>query len=230
MTQQDDHAQAVLAAITSRRSVRAYRETPVPRPMIETILQAAARAPSGTNMQPWQVRVLTGATKDRLTAAILQERATGAPEPRGEYPYYPEHWIEPYLKRRRTVGWALYGLLGIGKGDAAAARAWHDQNFRFFGAPVGLVFTMDRSLESGSFLDSGMFIQNVMTAARGLGLDTCPQAAFVRYHATIRRELALPDEQLVLCGMALGWADPDAIPNKLHTDREPLESYVTFMD
>ena len=226
----DDHAHAVLAAITSRRSIRAFRDTPVPRETIETILQAAARAPSGTNMQPWHVRVLTGAAKARLTAAIMAERADGAPEPRGEYAYYPDKWIEPYIGRRRTVGWALYGLLGIKKGDTEAAHAWHDQNFNFFGAPVGLMFTMDRALEAGSFLDSGMFIQNVMTAARGLGLDTCPQAAFVRYHAAIRRELKLPDEQLVLCGMSLGWADPDAIPNRLTTDREPLENYVTFMD
>ena len=210
--------------------MRGFRPDTVPRPLIEQIISAAARAPSGTNMQPWQVHVLTGATKDRLTAAIMQERATGAAEPPGEYPYYPERWTEPYLRRRRTVGWALYGLLGIAKGDAAAARAWHDENFRFFGAPVGLIFTMDRSLEAGSFLDCGMFLQNVMTAARGFGLDTCPQAAFVRYHAIIRRELPLTSEQLVLCGMALGWADPDAVPNRLETDREPLDSYVTFME
>jgi nitroreductase len=198
--------------------------------MIEAIISAAARAPSGTNMQPWQVHVLTGASKDRLTEAIMAERRSGAPDPRGEYDYYPAVWTEPYLARRRTVGINLYRLLGIAKGDTAGARAWHDQNFRFFGAPVGLLFTMDRHLERGSYLDMGMFMQNVMIAARGFGLDTCAQAAFIGYHATIRQVLALPEDRVVLCGMALGWADADAVANQLQTDRAPLESYVTFAD
>ena len=225
-----DETRAVLAAITSRRSVRGFRPDPVPRPMIEDILRAAARAPSGTNMQPWQVHVLTGGSKDRLTEAIMAERNSGAPDPRGEYAYYPAVWTEPYLGRRRAVGIGLYQLLGIPKGDQAGARAWHDQNFRFFGAPVGLIFTMERHLERGSYLDSGMFMQNVMTAARGFGLDTCAQAAFCGYHVTIRRVLDLPADRVVLCGMALGWADPDAPANQLQTDRAPLESYVTFAD
>jgi nitroreductase len=155
-------------------------------------------------------------------------RSSGAPEPRGEYAYYPAVWTEPYLARRRAVGINLYRLLGIPKGDAAGARAWHDQNFRFFGAPVGLIFTMERHLERGSYLDCGMFMQNVMTAARGFGLDTCAQAAFCGYHVTIRQVLDLPEDGVVLCGMALGWADPDAVVNQLETDRAPLESYVTF--
>jgi nitroreductase len=227
---QDEGAKAVIAAITSRRSVRGFRPDPVPRGMIEEIIRAAARAPSGTNMQPWQVHVLTGASKDRLTDAIMAERSSGAPDPRGEYAYYPAVWTEPYLARRRAVGINLYTLLGIPKGDAAGARAWHDQNFRFFGAPAGLIFTMDRHLERGSYLDVGMFMQNIMTAARGFGLDTCAQAAFCGYHMTIRRVLGLPEERLVLCGMALGWADPDAVANQLETDRAPLDSYVTFAD
>ncbi len=227
---QNDDAKAVLAAITSRRSIRGFRQDPVPRALIEQIISAAARAPSGTNMQPWQVHVLTGASKDRLTDAILAERNSGAPDPRGEYAYYPAIWTEPYLARRRAVGIRLYQLLGIPKGDTAGARAWHDQNFRFFGAPVGLMFSMERHLERGSYLDIGMFMQNIMTAARGFGLDTCAQAAFAGYHATIRRVLDLPEDRLVLCGMSLGWADPDAVANQMETDRAPLDSYVTFAD
>ena len=220
---------AVLSAITSRRSVRGFLADPVPRAAIETILRAAARAPSATNTQPWRVHVLTGAAKAGLTEAIMAERVTGAAEPAPEYTYYPTAWHEPYLSRRRTLGWRLYGLLGIGKGDRTESRAWHDQNFRFFGAPVGMIFTLDRRLGLGAYLDLGMFMQNIMIAARGLGLDTCPQAAFAGYHAIVRRVLDLPPEALVLCGMALGRADLGAPANRLETDRETLETYAAFL-
>jgi nitroreductase len=172
--------------------------------------------------------VLTGAAKDRLTAAIMAERASGADEPAPEYPYYPKAWPEPYLTRRRTLGWRLYGLLGIAKGDRAASRAWQDQNFRFFGAPVGLIFTLDRRLAIASFLDLAMFMQNVMTAARGFGLDTCPQAAFAHYHAIIRNELRLSPDEMVICGMSLGSADIEAPANRLRADREPLDAFAAF--
>jgi len=222
----------VLDAITSRRSVRGFTDAAVPRETIETILAASARAPSATNTQPWRVHVLTGGAKDRLISAIMTERATGAAEPAPEYPYYSysTEMPEPYLSRRRSIGWKLYGLLGIGKGDRAGARAWHDQNYRFFGAPVGMIFTLDRRLGLGAYIDLGMFMQNIMTAARGLGLDTCPQAAFAGYHAIIREQLALPAEDLVLCGMALGFADNTAIANQVVADREPLESFAVFRE
>jgi nitroreductase len=221
---------AVLDAITSRRSVRGFTDAPVPRETVETILQTSARAPSATNTQPWRVHVLTGGAKDRLISAIMAERASGAPESMPEYPYYSTEMPEPYLSRRRAIGWKLYGLLGIGKGDRAGARAWHDQNFRFFGAPVGMIFTLDRRLGLGAYIDLGMFMQNIMTAARGLGLDTCPQAAFAGYHAIIREQLALPAEDLVLCGMALGLADNTAIANQVVADREPLENFAVFRE
>ena len=223
-------ANAVLAAITGRRSIRGYRDEAVPRDMVEQILRAAARAPSGSNIQPWRVQVLTGAAKARLTAAIMAARADGSPEPPREYAYYPDEWFEPFVGRRRALGWRLYELLGIEKGDRDAARAWHDRNFSFFGAPVGMIFSLDRRLNTGSYMDTGMFIQTVMIAARGLGLDTCPQAAFAGYHDIIRRELGLPAEQLVLCGLALGWADPDAVANRLQADREELGAFATFVD
>ncbi len=226
-----DHGRdAVLAAISSRRSVRGFKDTPVPRATVETILTAAARAPSATNTQPWRVHVLTGTARAALVAAIMAERATGAAEPAPEYPYYSAEMPEPYLARRRAVGWQLYGLLGIAKGDRAGARGWHDQNFSFFGAPVGMIFTVDRRLGLGAFIDLGMFMQNIMVAARGFGLDTCPQAAFAGYHATIRRELALPAEDMVLCGMALGWANADAVANTLVSERVALGDFAVFAD
>ena len=180
--------------------------------------------------QPWRVYVLTGEARARLSALILQERATATGEPAPEYQYYPASWPEPYLTRRRTIGWQLYGLLGIVKGDRAAARAWHDQNFSFFGAPVGMMFTLDRRLGIGSYLDIGMFMQSIMIAGRGLGLDTCPQAAFAGYHEIIRRELALPPEELLLCGMALGWADHGALANTIESERAALDQYAVFRD
>jgi nitroreductase len=221
---------AVLAALNSRRSIRGFRSDAVPRDTVETILTAAARAPSATNTQPWRVTVLTGAAKTRLSDAIMADRTTGAAEPRPEYPYYSDMMPEPYITRRRTIGWQLYGLLGIVKGDREGARGWHDQNFRFFGAPVGMIFTLDRRLGLGAYLDIGMFMQNIMTAARGFGLDTCPQAAFAGYHAIIRDQLALPDEELVLCGLALGWADHEAVANQVIAERAPLAEFASFRD
>jgi nitroreductase len=230
MDAKNDHEKraAVIAAITGRRSVRGFLDAPVPRATIEEILSAASRAPSATNTQPWRVHALTGAARERLTAAIMAERATGAEEPAPEYAYYPAAWPEPYLSRRRTLGWRLYDLLGIKKGDRAAARAWQDENFRFFGAPVGLIFTLDRRLALASYFDLAMFMQNIVIAARGVGFETCPQAAFAHYHAIIRRELRLAPEEMVMCGMAIGLEDSAAPANALRADREPVEAFATF--
>ncbi len=224
--------QAVDTAITSRRSMRAYLPTPVPRQLIEDILQVAARAPSGTNTQPWQVHVLTGAAKARLTAAICA--AHDDPAQRAlhteEYAYYPTEWRSPYIDRRRKVGWDLYSLLGIGKADKLRMHQQQARNYAFFDAPVGLMFSIDRVLQQGSWLDYGMFLQNIMVAARARGLHTCPQAAFTQFHRIISAELGLPASQMVVCGMALGFADPAAIENTLVTEREPVASFTTFHD
>lgn len=221
---------AVDAAITSRRSLRAFLPTPVPRRTIEDILQVASRAPSGTNTQPWKVHVLTGAAQAALSADILA--AYDDPAARAthteEYAYYPTEWRSPYIDRRRKVGWDLYGLLGIAKTDKAAMHQQHARNYAFFDAPVGLMFTIDRVLEKGSWLDYGMFLQNVMVAARGRGLDTCPQAAFMQFHRIIGRHLQLPETEMVVCGMSLGHADPDAVANQLQTERAPVTSFVQF--
>ena len=224
--------EAVDAAITSRRSIRAFLDKPVDRDEIARILDVAARAPSGTNTQPWKVYVLTGAARTRLSNAILAvnadpEQARGHTE---EYAYYPREWTSPYIDRRRKVGWDLYSLLGLGRDNKAGMAAQHARNYAFFDAPVGLIFTIDRIMAQGSWLDYGMFLQNIMVAARARGLDTCPQAAFTQYHRIISAELDLPASEMVVCGMALGWADPTRIENTLMTEREPIHGFARFME
>ena len=224
--------QAVDEAITSRRSIRAYLPTPVPRETIEAILRVASRAPSGTNTQPWKVHVLTGAAKERLSGAIKAAFDDPAERARHteEYAYYPTQWQSPYIDRRRKVGWDLYGLLGIGKADKERMHAQHGRNYAFFDAPVGLIFTIDRVMQQGSWLDYGMFLQNIMVAARGRGLDTCPQAAFTQFHRIIEAQLGLGPDEMVVCGMSLGHADPAAVENTLVTEREPVEGFTRFHD
>jgi len=224
--------QAVEAAIVSRRSVRAYRPLPVPRELIERILNLAARAPSGTNTQPWKVSVLTGASKDALSDKILA--AYNDPAERAQhteaYDYYPAQWVSPYIDRRRKIGWDMYGLLGLTKDNKAGMQEQHAQNYRFFGAPVGLMFTIDRVMGKGSWVDYGMFLQTLMVAARAHGLDTCPQAAFNQFHRIILPHIgAGPDEELI-CGMALGYADNTPPVAQLKTEREPASGFTRFLE
>ena len=229
MSSVSDTAAIVLDAIASRRSVRAFLPTPVPRATVERILEASARAPSGTNMQPWRVHVLTGEPKERLSAALVRAHAEGAPHG-AKYKYYPDQFFEPYLARRRKVGWDLYALLGLTRDNKAGMAAQHGRNYRFFDAPVGMIFTIDRIMEQGSWLDYGMFLQNIMIAARGRGLDTCPQAAFTQFHRIISDELGLPENQMVVCGMSLGYADADKVENTLVTEREPVSAFARFLE
>lgn len=214
-------------AIRGRHSIRRFRPDPVSRPVLTELLDLAACAPSGTNVQPWRVYALAGEEKRRLSTAIIERFTAGESEGR-EFDYYPKTWAEPYISRRREVGFGLYGLLGIGKDDRARMKAQTARNFEFFDAPVGLIFTMDRQLGQGMFIDYGMFMGNLMTAARARGMDTCPQAAFADFHATIREQLGLPDNELVVCGMALGYADSEAPENALRTSREPVDAFTTF--
>ena len=206
--------------ITSRKSVRAFLSKSVAREDIQKILEIAARAPSGTNTQPWKVYVLTGEIKQQLSAEILQAHNNPHNLHQEEYHYYPVQWLSPYLERRRKVGWDLYSLLGLGRENKAGMHAQHGRNYAFFDAPVGLIFTIDRVMEKGSWLDYGMFMQNVMLAAKARGLDTCPQAAFNQYHQIIRTSLNLSDQEMVVCGMSMGYADPDKIENTLTTERD----------
>ena len=219
-------------AIRTRQSLRAFLPTPVPRATIEEILEVASRAPSGTNTQPWKVTVLTGAARQRLTDAI--RAAYDDPEQRKqhaeEYAYYPVKWVDPYLARRRKVGWDLYGLLGIGRDDKARMHEQHGRNYAFFDAPVGMIFTIDRIMEQGSWLDYGMFLENIMIAARARGLDTCPQAAFTQFHRIIKEQIGLPDNEMVVCGMSLGYADMSQVENTLVTEREPVSGFARFIE
>jgi nitroreductase len=220
------------AAITSRRSIRAFLPTPVAREDIEAILQVAARAPSGTNTQPWKVHVLTGATRQTLSARITEAYLDPAIASQHveEYHYYPRQWVSPYIDRRRKVGWDLYALLGLTRDNKAGMQAQHARNYAFFDAPVGLIFTIDRIMEQGSWMDYGMFLQNIMVAARGRGLDTCPQAAFTQFHKIIGEVLQLPDSDQVVCGMSLGYADMSKVENTLVTEREPVSGFAKFLD
>lgn len=217
--------------ITTRHSIRAYLPKPVAREDIEEILAVAARAPSGTNTQPWKAYVLTGQPLLEMTqeivAAFLDPDLNETLHE--EYPYYPTQWHSPYKERRRKVGLDLYSLLGLTKEDRAGMQAQHARNFKFFDAPVGMIFSIDRAMGVGSWLDFGCFLQNVMVAARARELDTCPQAAFNKYHSIIRRHTGMPEQDIMMCGMALGYADPAAIENTLITDREPVSAFTTFI-
>ena len=216
-------------AITGRRSVRAYLKKPVPRETIEKILTVAGRAPSGTNIQPWHVYVLQGEKKQALSAELLRLHEAGTPGVR-EYNYYPEAWREPYLARRRACGFGLYKTLGIGRDDKAAMKEQHGHNWTFFGAPVGLMFSLEADMEKGSWLDLGMFVQSVMIAARAEGLATCPQAAFAYQPTTVKRIAGIPDHHMLVCGMALGFEDTSHPVNSFVTAREPLDAFVKWVD
>ena len=227
---------SVDAAITSRMSARAFLDKPVERSTIEHLLTLASRAPSGTNTQPWKVYVLQGASRDGLVGKVcaahdaLRADPALAAEYREEYDYYPEQWVSPYIDRRRENGWGLYGLLGITKGDKDRMHAQHQRNFRFFDAPVGLMFTLDRVMGRGSLVDYGMFMENLMVAARGHGLHTCPQAAWNGFAKIILPHIGAGDNEMLVCGMSLGYADPDDKVNDFHTPREPVASFTHWLD
>ncbi len=227
-----DCVAAVDAAITSRASVRAFLPKPVPREVIEDILRVAARAPSGTNTQPWNVWVLTGEAKRALSRklqAVHNDPAAAATHTE-DYAYYPTQWQSPFIERRRKVGWDLYSLLGLAKTDKPGMHAQHGRNYDFFDAPVGLMFTIDRVMQQGSWLDYGMFMQSLMVAARGRGLDTCPQAAFNSYHRIILPHIGAPAEHRLVCGMSMGFADTSAVANTLTTEREAVASFTRFLE
>jgi nitroreductase len=216
-------------AITGRQSIRAFLPKPVPRELIEKILRIAGRAPSGSNVQPWKVWVLQGAVRDEIVRDLAARYDRGEVSAR-EYNYYPEKWREPYLARRRACGWGLYGTLGIGRADKDQMHAQHQRNFLFFDAPVGLIFTIDRDLEMGSWLDYGMFLQSIMIAARPFGLETCPQAAWLIFHDTLQRRLAIPTGETIVCGMSLGYPDPAQKVNRFTPERMTAGEFVHWVE
>ena len=196
----------------------------------------ASRAPSGTNCQPWRVYVLNGASRDSLVEKVcaahdaMRADPAVAAEYAEEYDYYPQQWISPYIDRRRENGWGLYGLLGIGKGDKDKMHAQHQRNYRFFDAPVGLMFTVDHVMGRGSMIDYGTFLQSIMVAARAQGLHTCPQAAWNGFAKIIMPHVGAGANEMLVCGMALGYADPQAPVNGFHTPRVPVADFTTWLD
>lgn len=215
--------------ILSRRSIRGFLPLPVPTATLLHLLDVAARAPSGSNIQPWKVHVLVGPALDRLRAELCVAFMDGTPE-RPDYVYYPQRWRSPYIERRRETGWSLYQLTGVKRGDHAAGQRQRARNYNFFGAPVGLIFTVDRDMEQGSWLDYGMFLQNIMVAARARGLDSCPQQSLANYPAILARHITLAQTEMVLCGMALGHADPYEPANRLMTARQPAAQFTTLYE
>jgi nitroreductase len=213
-------------ALRARRSVRAFKPAPVPYELVAELLTAAARAPSGTNIQPWKVHVVAGEVRRRLEAEVLTFRETGA-DAKAEFPRMSKR-KEPYTTRMRTLGKAMYTLLGVPKGDEAANWAQWGRNYKFFDAPVGLIFTMDKELDRMSYVDLGMFIQSFLLVAKARGLDTCAQGAWNNYWACTRRVLNVPDDEYIVCGVSLGYADEAAPVNTLVSEREALESFATF--
>ncbi|WP_298924586.1 nitroreductase [uncultured Ramlibacter sp.] len=227
---------SVDAAIESRFSARAFLPTPVQRSTIEDILRVASRAASGTNTQPWRVYVLQGASRDSLVDKVCSAHEAIYADPsqavqyREEYDYYPSQWVSPYIDRRRENGWGLYGLLGITKGDKDKMHAQHGRNYRFFDAPVGLMFTLDRVMGRGSLVDYGMFLQSIMVAARARGLHTCPQAAWNGFAKIILPHIGAGPDEMLVCGMALGHADTKEKVNSFHTPREAVEQFTHWLE
>jgi nitroreductase len=211
-----------------RVSTRAFLQRPVSMDLVRSILSAAGQAPSGTNIQPWQVHVVADTARASMSAAVRSAAASSDARSDGGYDYYPREWRDPYLARRRACGWGLYGLLGIRKGDREAGLAQELRNYDFFDAPIGLFIFIDRDLGRGSMLDCGMFLQNLMLAALEAGLATCPQAAWVPFDRTVRAQLGVPDTQMLVCGIALGYADPDAPVNSYRPGRLAVDEFTTW--
>ncbi|PLC49864.1 nitroreductase [Pollutimonas subterranea] len=224
MTTEDN---ALLKAISTRRSVRGFLPDPVDPELIRTILNTAARAPSGNNIQPWQVHVVRDEARDRLSSALLDAFNADTPM-QPDYQYYPSTWRDPYLSRRRESGWSLYELLGISKGDKAQSKLQHARNFSFFGAPAVIYITIDGDMGQGSWLDAGMFIQAFMIAARAVGLHTCPQVALVAYPDVVRDQLSIGADKVLICGISLGYEDSSHPANKLRTTRVGVNEFAVF--
>ncbi|MEY2942083.1 MAG: hypothetical protein RLY97_97 [Pseudomonadota bacterium] len=217
---------SAIDAVAGRKSVRRFLPDPVDDDTIRAILSGATRAASGTNVQPWRVHVVAGETRDRLSQAALAAADAGQSSP--EYAYQPAKMREPYISRRRKVGFDLYGLYGVARDDMAGRKAAMMRNFTFFGAPVGLFFTMDRDHAIGAWLDNGLFMQNVMILARAHGLESCAQQAWCDFGGVVHEFLPLPDDEILISGMALGYADWSAAENTLVTERASVDEFATW--
>ncbi|MHA6345625.1 nitroreductase [Roseivivax sp. CAU 1761] len=219
----------VTDAILTRKSVRAFRPDPVPKQIVEEILKVSLRAPSGTNTQPWHVYVCTGETQQAVTDAVLEQIGSGGAATYHDVGYYPQRWNEVHNSRRRAVGWGLYSLLGIERGDTERRKRQGLRNFSFFGAPVGIFVAIDDYLAKGNWADVGLFLQTVMLAARDHGLHTCPQAAWVPYQDAVLKTLGAADGQSLVAGISLGYEDTDRVENSLVSEREDFGRVVQFL-
>jgi nitroreductase len=215
--------------ILSRFACRDFTDRPVSRHMIEEILDVARFAPSGANIQPWQVHVLAGQQKDKISTALVNAHRETRDQHVSEYTYYPAELPEPYLSRRAQFGHLFYGSLGIARSDAEARANQTARNYTFFGAPVGMIVTIDRRLAIGNWLDLGMFIQTVLLAARARGLDSCPQETFAKYHRLLRAMLPIPAEQMVVCGISIGWARDEARRSQRLMPRADITEFASFI-
>lgn len=214
-------------ALNTRRSARAFKDTPVPKELVEELLQRAARSPSGTNVQPWKVYVAMDDTRDRLSKELLAYREANPEDGGKEWPSNSKR-IEPYISRMRKLGKDMYTLLEIPKGDKQANWDQWGRNYKFFDAPVGLIFTIDKDLDRTSWLDIGMFMQTLMLSATARGLDTCAQGAWNQFWKVTKDVLDIPESEYIVCGMSLGYADETAPVNTLVAEREPLSSFAFF--
>jgi nitroreductase len=214
-------------ALRVRRSCRAFKPDPVSRELMEELLTIASRAPSGTNIQPWKMHIVAGEVRARLEREVLAHRESNPHDTRAEFPRESKR-KEPYTSRMRKLGKEMYTLIGIPKGDEAANWAQWGRNYKFFDAPVGIIFTIDKDLDRMSYVDLGMFMQSLMLAAKARGLDTCAQGAWNGYWSATRRVLNVPDEDYIVCGISLGYADERHPVNTLVSEREPLEKFATF--
>ncbi len=214
-------------ALHARKSVRAFKPDPVPRALIEEILALAARAPSGTNVQPWKMHVVAGETRAELERAVLAHRDGNPPDTSAEFVRSSKR-KEPYTGRMKKLGKDMYTLIGIPKGDQAANWAQWGRNYKFFDAPVGIIFTIDKDLDRMAYVDLGIFLQTLMLAAKSRGLDTCAQGAWNAFWSVTRRVLNVPEEDYIVCGISLGYADDSHPVNTLVSEREPVESFAVF--
>jgi nitroreductase len=210
---------SVTQAILDRRSARAFLSQPVPAKLIREIIEVARRTASSSNLQPWRLSVMTGADLDRLRADVRHSLAANPASEGSEYKIYAANLKDPYNRRRIKCAEDLYATIGIARENKMARLMQFAQNFNFFGAPVGMILSIDRSMEQGQWADVGMFLQSILLLAHERGLAACPQAAWASMHKTVRAHLELPEEWMVFCGISLGYADPSQPINGLVTER-----------
>ncbi len=216
-----------IEAIKQRKSVRSFLKKDVELEKIKTILETAKHSPSGVNMQPWCVAVVSGDKKRAIENKLMDAFKDKEPQ-RMDYNYYPLKWEEPYKSRRKETGLLMYETLNITREDKEQQfRQWL-KNYTAFDAPIVLYFFIDDFLEKGSYLDYGMFLQSIMLSATQLGLGTCTQAALAQYPDIVKKELGIENNKILLCGMALGYEDKEAIINSYRTPRIALDDFVTF--